>query len=111
MPPDSPVSVSGCQAPSPRAAVNMESVKLALLLGVVLLAQVPGATPMENRMISASAPAVDHARLPITVLPTNYGTGDTEQPKYAATITVDVPSGLQVAAYGGAGEVWLGPPT
>jgi len=49
--------------------------------------------------------------LQVTVLETPHGLNDDPAPTYPATITIDVPSGLQMAAYGAAYYVWLGPPS
>ena len=47
----------------------------------------------------------------VRVLPTTYGLPDESPPVYPETITVDVPMSLQLAAYGAAAFVWLGPPS
>jgi hypothetical protein len=76
-----------------------------ILLGVSLLAV------GQFSMVARSAQnATRSITLPVTVLPTSYG-NDGPEPKYPKTIKVDMPQGLQVAAYGAAGFVWLGPPS
>jgi hypothetical protein len=47
--------------------------------------------------------------LKVTVLPTSFGLPDVTAPTYPATVNVEVPSQLQIAAYGAAGRVWLAP--
>lgn len=47
--------------------------------------------------------------LPVTVVPTTFGLPGEETPTYPASFSVEVPESVHVAAYGGAGQVWLAP--
>jgi hypothetical protein len=47
--------------------------------------------------------------LPVTIVPTTFGLPDEEAPTYPASISVEASPRVQVAAYGGAGQVWLAP--
>jgi hypothetical protein len=72
----------------------------ALLIGAVL--------PISDAQ-SQTSPRL--TTLPITVLPTEFGLPDESARTYSASLSLEVPPQLEIAAYGAAGHVWLAPPS
>jgi len=81
------------------------------LQSVSIIAVAAVASTIFSSVHSTAQPTVHSVTLSVAVLPTTYGLPDEPPPMYPATITVDVPTSLQVAAYGAAYYVWLGPPS
>ena len=73
---------------------------------VTAFALTTGLLALSGTQAQTSPPAI---AVPVSVLPTSFAVPDMPAPTYPTTITVAVPPNVQVAAYGAAGRVWLGP--
>src|ERR1700680_3922779 len=83
------------------------SIPMPLIAKLLVFALLIGAVLPISDAQSQTTPRL--STLPITVLPTAFGLPDESAPTYPANLSVEVPSHLQIAAYGAAGHVWLAP--